>query len=393
MADSYDIIVIGAGPAGSTAARHAARRGMKVLLIDKKQHIGTPVQCAELVSQWIFRHASLTSGSIIQPIETMITHLPDGTTYEAKSPGYMLNRSLFDKELAVSAVLAGAEIFTGAKAFEGPPESVLIERGIEKEWIRAKVIIGADGIHSTVARWMGLPSLKAVVALQYEVVLFKPQSHVDVFFHPDYEGGYGWFFPKGRTANVGIGVLPPKTSMLPDMLNDFLNQLSRSGKLPRVEIVSKTGGDIPCETRHRTVFENTLLAGDAAGHAHPVSGAGILTAVISGEIAGRVAAEAIARENPEHLKNYEIEWQEAFGDSLFYGAYKRKLLNENWNKPEVDFGDLIRKTWVGFKDYYEDRKKWTIRAKALRYKSGGFVTQPFRADFHEGVIDGKESES
>ena len=94
-----------------------------------------------------------------------------------------------------------------------------------------------------------------------------------------------------------------------------------------------------------------------------------LNAVIGGEIAGRIAAEAIDRGDLRYLKNYEIEWQETFGKSLSYGALKREFLEENWNKPEVDFEGLIRKTWVGFKEYYKDRGK-NLRAKALSYRYG-----------------------
>jgi flavin-dependent dehydrogenase len=196
-----------------------------------------------------------------------------------------------------------------------------------------------------------------MVALQYEVVLFEPQFHADIYFHPDYEGGYAWFFPKGKTANVGIGVIPSKASLLPELLDRFLNQLKDSGKLPRIEIVSKTGGSIPCEPREQTVFGNILLAGDAAGHAHPITGAGIFNAVLGGAIAGRIAAEAIIQGDLSRLKNYETECHEAFGESLRYGLLKRSFLEENWNKPEIDFETLIKKTWVGFKEYYEDRKK------------------------------------
>jgi flavin-dependent dehydrogenase len=287
----------------------------------------------------------------------MIVHLPDREPFKTKSPGYMLDRCLFDKELATSAVLAGVAILTGTKALESSSGTILIQRESEKEWVHTKVIIGADGIHSTVARWTQRPSLKMMAALQYEVVLFEPRSHVDIFFHPDYEGGYGWFFPKGRTANVGIGVVAKKSARLPELLGDFLNRLNRSGELPRVEIVSKTGGSIPCDLHQQTVFGNILLAGDAAGHAHPVTGAGIFNAVLGGEMAGRIAAEAVARGDMSYLAHYETEWREAFGKSLSYGAYKRGVLDDNWNKPGIDFESLIRKTWVTFKEYYEDRRK------------------------------------
>jgi flavin-dependent dehydrogenase len=140
-------------------------------------------------------------------------------------------------------------------------------------------------------------------------------------------------------------------------MDHFLDHLVESKKLSAVEIVAKTGGPIPCEISQKSVLGNILLVGDAAGHAHPITGAGILNAVIGGEMAGRIAAEAVERRDLHHLKNYEVEWQELFGKSLFYGASKREFLQESWNKPNVDFLTLIRKTWVGFKEYYKDRRK------------------------------------
>jgi flavin-dependent dehydrogenase len=124
-----------------------------------------------------------------------------------------------------------------------------------------------------------------------------------------------------------------------------------------IQIVSKTGGLIPCEFYEQNLFKNVLLIGDAAGHAHPITGAGIFNAVMSGEIAGRVAAEAIERGDLRYLENYETEWRETVGKSLSYGTFKRRFLEEHWDKPGVDFEELVRKTWVGFKEYYEDRRK------------------------------------
>ena len=360
LSESYDIVVIGAGPAGSCAARAAAQRGAKVLLIDRRQRLGIPVQCAEFVPQGISRHASFSSACIMQRVEKMVTHLPGRIAYEMKSPGYMLDRSLFDKELAASAILSGAKISVGTKAVGLSPEGLVVKQSSKKKTIPAKVFISADGANSSIARFVGQPSLKTIVALQYEVVLSEPQNHVDVYFHQDYEGGYGWFFPKGKTANAGVGVVSSKASRLTDLLEHFLDFLKRSKKLKEIQTVSKTGGVIPCEFREKNVFENVLLVGDAAGHAHPITGAGIFNAVLGGEIAGRIAAEAIERGDLRYLENYETEWREAFGKSLSYGALKRDFLDENWNKSEIDFEELIPKTWIGFKEYYEDRRKITI---------------------------------
>ena len=359
LSEPYDIVVIGAGPAGSCAAQAAAQRGAKVLLIDRRQRLGIPVQCAEFVPQWISRHASFSSTCIMQRVEKMVTHLPDRIAYEMKSPGYMLDRSLFDKELAASAILSGAKISIGTKAIGLSPEGLVVERGSKKETIPSKVFIGADGASSSIARFVGQPPLKTIAALQYEVVISEPRNHADVYFHKDYEGGYAWFFPKGKKANAGVGVVTSKTSQLPDLLGNFLDFLMESKKLRGIQVVSKTGGLIPCEFYQKNLFKNVLLIGDAAGHAHPITGAGILNAVMGGEIAGRIAAEAIERGDLRYLENYETEWRETFGKSLSYGALKREFLGENWNKSGVDFEELIRKTWIGFKEYYNDRKKAT----------------------------------
>lgn len=357
VSETYDIVIVGAGPAGSSAAQAAAQRGAKVLLIDRKQRIGVPVQCAELVPQWISRHVDFSSKCIIQTIENMVTHLPDGSSYEVRGPGYMLDRSLFDKELVTSAILSEAEISTETKAIALSSRGLVVERGLKQEIIQSKVIIGADGVHSSVARWVGLPPVKTIIALQYEVVNPHSQNHVDIFFHKDYEGGYAWFFPKGKTANVGLGAIPQKASLLSNLMNHFFNHLMDLKRISSIDILGKTGGSIPCEISQQTVFENTLLVGDAAGHAHPITGAGILNAVIGGEIAGRVAAEAVAKRDLRYLENYEIEWRETFGKTLSYGAFKREFLEKNWNKADLSFEDLIRKTWIGFKEYFENRKK------------------------------------
>ncbi len=361
LSEPYDVVIVGAGPAGSSAARAAARKGVRVLLIDRRERIGVPVQCAELVSRWISRYATLSSDSLVQTTETMKTHLSDGKspdrTYEMKSPGYVLDRSLFDKELAASAVSAGAEISVGTKAIGLSSRGVWVEKDSKKMDVPSTVIIGADGVHSTISRWAGLPSMKTVVALQYEVANPRPQNQAEVFIHPDFEGGYAWFFPKGKTANAGLGVVPAKTALLSVLLGEFLDRLAELKGFPAIDILGKTGGSVPCEGPRQTVLKNILLAGDAAGHAHPITGAGILNAVVGGEMAGRTAAEAVLRGDLKHLQNYEIEWRETFGESLSYGAQKRKLLEENWNNSEMDFEHLIRKTWVGFKEYSEDRKR------------------------------------
>ncbi len=359
LKEQYDVVVVGAGPAGASAAKAAVRAGVRVLLLDRKQRVGVPVQCGELVSKWISRHASFSSNSILRSIETMAVHISDGKsppkTYEIKNPGYMLDRSLFDRELTASAILQGARFLSGKKAVGLSPQGLWVESGSDKEMVQAKVIIGADGVHSLIASWTGLPAQKTIVALQYEAVIEQSNPRSEVFFSPDYEGGYAWFFPKGKTANIGLGVIPSKTASLPYLLDRFLDHLVELQKLSVVNLIGKTGGSVPCGGARKTVHGNILLAGDAAGHAHPITGAGIFNAVTGGEIAGGIAAEAVLKGDLKHLENYEIQWQEAFGKALSYGKAKRDFLEKNWNDPKGAFDDLIRETWVSFKEYHRDR--------------------------------------
>jgi digeranylgeranylglycerophospholipid reductase len=357
MDETYDIIIVGAGPAGSSAARAAALKGVKVLLIDQRQKIGVPVQCAEFVPQWISRVVEFSSTCVVQTVEKMMTHLPDGSTYEMKSPGYMLDRSLFDKELAASAVQQGAHISVQSRAAGLAPDGVVIERGKGKEFIRSKVVIGADGVRSSVAQWVGEKARKEIIALQYEVVIPRRHDTVEVFFSREAEGGYAWFFPKGKTANVGLGTHPKKAATLVTLLTGFLDRLVDLKRLSGIQIVGKTGGAIPCEEPAQTVFGNVLLVGDAAAHAHPVTGAGIFNAVTGGEMAGRISAEAVLDKNLNHLQKYESEWREHFGKSLSHGVSRREFLEENWSNPSINFEELIQQTWVGFKEYYQTIQK------------------------------------
>ncbi len=357
LQEVFDIVVIGAGPGGSAAARVAAQKGLKVLLLDQKRRIGLPVQCGELVSQWIYPYLHPGSRSIVQPIDSLILHFPDGILYPMKSPGFMLDRSIFDQEMVLKALQAGARLLLGIKAIGRTPDGIKVRWRSKEGIVRSKVVIGADGVNSTVRGWSTHPILKSLSALQYEIYLPEPQSHGEIFFHPDYEGGYAWFFPKGKVANVGIGVIHPKTSLLKDLLHSFLGQLRGLKKFKQIEILFKTGGSIPCEPHPLPAFENILLVGDAAGHCHPVTGAGILNAIQGGEIAGRIAAEAVLRQDLEYLNHYEREWEEGLGNSLLYGVAKRERLEKNWNRSGMDFQELIRNCWTGFKEYHFDRRK------------------------------------
>lgn len=352
MIEQVDVLVVGAGPAGCAAARAAATEGVRVLLVERRPTVGIPVQCAEYVPAQIVGHIPVPARCIAQHIHTLHTHLPDGTIVETPAAGYILDRMLFDKALAVAAHQVGAEIWIGARASSVTDHAshltVEVKRGARKEAVRCRVLIGADGPRSTVGHCIGQTNAEFIDALQVEVVLPVPSASTHIYFDPLYRGGYGWLFPKGETANVGVGVSRKMGGDPQEALAHLLERLEiREGA-----IVSRTGGLVPSGGPVGSLcVGNTLLAGDAAGHTHPITGAGIFSAVVGGALAGQVAARAIKNGDPAVLGEYAKEWTAWMGGPLRHALDKRRYLDQRWSADPVALSNTIRETWVAFKGY------------------------------------------
>ena len=342
----YDIVVVGAGPAGASAGGEAAKLGAKVLIVERKRIIGEPIQCAEFIPGLLSTEVKFTERSVAQKVMSMRTHLFSEKCFEINSPGYILNRKVFDKELIESARTRGADVWTGAVCVSKIEQGVLIKRDSKYIEVSAKVIIGADGPKSTVGRWIGEVSRDFITALQYEMPLESPMDYTDVYFDPKIVGGYGWLFPKGETANVGVGVR--RSEGLKQILERFIGKLKKEGKI-RGNPVSTTGGLIPVGGVLNTVKDNVILVGDAAGQTHSITGGGIPQAIICGKIAGRVTAQAIKKDNLNILLEYKDKWHRIFGQELERAYIKRKFLDDFWNGTDT----ILKKCWVGFKEYYE----------------------------------------
>ena len=348
MAERVDVLVVGAGPGGSTAARVAAAEGLRVLLVEKRPVVGLPVQCAEYVPAQIVGYADLPERCTRARIRTLRTHLPDGETVETPAAGYVLDRALFDKSLAVAACRAGAEVWTATRAVERTERGVLVRRGSQTTEVECRVIIGADGPRSTVGRWIGQTNAEFIDAVQVEVVLPTPQEFTQVYFDPTYRGGYGWLFPKGETANVGVGVSLEMGGDPRQALDHLLEQL----EIAPGAILGRTGGPAPSggTVAHLRVG-NVLLVGDAAGHTHPVTGAGIFAAIVSGTLAGDAAAKAVKSGDLTALDEYEREWSAFLGGPLRHALTKRRYLDEHWSDDPAVLSSVVRETWIAFKGY------------------------------------------
>ena len=328
--DSYDIIVVGAGPAGSCAAWRAALEGLSVLLIEKDPEIGIPVRCAEGISQRGV-HAFLGDpdpGYISATINRVRLTSPDGTSVALahELDGYILDRQVFDKTLAGKAESAGAEILTGSPALGMKRSNEMWELKVHTDGsdfvIPARGIVAADGIESLVGRWAGLASHTPVRGMEscYQYTLTDldiEQNVIEMSFGSRISpGGYSWIFPKGEgKANVGLGVI---RNVAPEKITarDYLDRWVEE-KFPCAGCLREAaGGVIIGKTLYSISSDGVILVGDAAHQINPLSGAGISSGMRAGWMGGGILAEQIAAgdTSARALKRYDAMWKRTLGD-------------------------------------------------------------------------------
>ncbi len=332
-----DVLVIGAGPAGSSTAKHASLNGAEVILMDKKSEIGAPKRCAEGVSKeglsklgiepnnrWVTKE--LSGVRLVSPNGTDVWMRED----QVKLPeaGYILERKVFDKFMAMDAARAGATIMIKSLA-----------RGMRKDYdgyivscesmgddfeITAKIVVGADGPESRVGRWGGLKTAvkpkNMESGIQFEMVGLEMEDPncIEFYFGSVAPGGYAWIFPKGDDiANVGLGIVSTYTDKSAyEHLLEFVKNCPATKNAQPVEL--NTGGDPVGGMLKTLVSDHIMIVGDAAGHVNPLTGGGIITALEAGKYAGEVAAAAVKDEDysEKRLMEYQEKCKTEIGDSF-----------------------------------------------------------------------------
>jgi len=348
--NSWDIVVVGAGPGGSSAARAAAGEGMRVLVLERKKRIGYPVRCAEYIPGQLLGLVDADRNFVVQAVEGMKTFFSWRLIDESSFPGFVIDRCRFDAALASKACEAGAEIRTGVSVTGFRDGELFIRSSSgEPRTVGARVIIGADGPHSRIGRQVGLGNTGLIPGIQIRADLTAPLKTTEVHFLDDIHAGYGWVFPRGAQANVGLGMKPLAGGLsLADALKAFVARLVERG-LISPGFRSRTAGWIPAEPLRKFASGNVYLVGDAAGHTHPITGAGIAQAVLGGRMAGKHAARAVQTGDPASgAEAYQEEWHDMFGESHEKAWNRRLLLENRWE----ELGNVIRSCWVTFREYH-----------------------------------------
>ena len=357
MKKEYDIIVVGAGPAGSIAARFAAEQGISVLILEKDRDVGYPVRCGEAISKaGVEEFMTIDEKWISAKINKFALVSPDGNeaVIEFGDAGYVLERRIFDYEVAKTAAAKGAEILTRAYVngllFEdGKVAGVKYEFLGEQKEVRSKIVIAADGVESRVGRWAGLKTytdfrdMECCMQVTASNIKIDPNTLYFYFGEKIAPNGYLWVFPKsGGCANIGVGVsgMAGKKKSALAYLNDFMDK-----KYPEAPVLTYIAGGVPSIPSLKQISApGIMIAGDAARQVNPLSGGGIASGMIGGSIAGRIAGEAIKMNKPDHILSYDKEWNNRLGkrhetfDRIKNGIYN--FNDEKFNSISASFSKI-----------------------------------------------------
>lgn len=346
-----DVLVVGLGPAGSSAALAAARAGATVVGIDRKQHAGFPVQCAEFVPMALGGDG-IAVESERQPIAAMLTIVEDDAPDLTEDfRGRMIDRGRFDAELVARAEAAGVTCRFGVSLAALSADGIAtLSNGMA---IAPRIIIGADGPRSRVGEAIGLVNCELVETRQVTVPLLSAHDATDIFLSAAIPGGYAWLFPKGDVANLGLGVAPAHRAKLKPLLDGLRQRLIGEDRIG-TDILGHTGGAIPVggmNVAHGMLGARpVLLAGDAAGLVNPVTGAGIPAAVISGRMAGEAAASLLAGK-ADAAEDYAQDLDDMFGVSLARALTRRRELLAKFDAGTPAKPDL-RRGWIAYPEYW-----------------------------------------
>lgn len=360
-----DVLVVGLGPAGASAATAAALAGARVIAVDRRPVPGLPVQCAEFVPALLSTNTEAVRAAALQEIAAMETFLGDmAPDHTPDFRGVMIDRAAFDAALVEEARAAGATILCGT-AFHGVHFG-LAHLGQDMR-VAVEVVVGADGPRSTVGRLAGMANRDLVEARQVTVPLRHRHEATDIFLSAEIKGGYGWLFPRGAEANLGLGVVPEARGKLKALLEDLRQTLIAQGRIGEGQ-TRLTGGAIPvggiCGLSGELSGVPVLLAGDAAGLANPITGAGINAAVLSGQMAGATAA-AIVSDSPNAAEDYAEEITDLFGPSLTLARARRVELLDHYARGGTPDAAALRRSWIAYGDYWRrDTMKTEAREPA-----------------------------
>jgi len=346
-----DVAVVGAGPAGLEVAARLAP-DYRVVVIEEHREIGRPVQCSGLVTERVLERTGYQE--TLARISAVTVHPPGAaplTLRSSRLKAVVFDRAAFDRFCGERAARAGAVLqlcrrFVEArwtdKAVELTTEDAE-QQGKDRETLSAQLLIGADGIGGEVARSCGLKRpTEFLPAIQYEVTgLPLPSDAVQVYLGSKVAPGFfAWAVPAGERARIGL--CTDARATVPAL--EYQHHLMAREEFRGAQLLGINAGAIPIGLIPRTYADRTLLVGDAAGMAKPLSGGGIYTGLVSGACAAEAARAALEAHDlsARQLRSYERRWKAEIGTELERAYRLRKAFRAMDDRKLDEAIELLR---------------------------------------------------
>jgi digeranylgeranylglycerophospholipid reductase len=344
-----DVVVIGAGPAGLTAARELARRGRDVVVLEEHHQIGQPVHCTGLVGLGAFEELDLPREPILSVAGAAAFRAGDAPPLVVASErvrAAIVDRGAFDAALARQAAAAGAEVRVGCRVtrIDRSDEGVLahLEGGPP---LAARACILACGAQYRFNRAFGLGVPRVFVQTAQVQIPFPPLDHIEVRFGRDLApGGFAWIVPFRREGGSYARIGLMATDRVRARFDRYLAELAGEVALDRRDVPPPRLKMLPLGPVARTYAARVLAVGDAAGLVKPTTGGGIYYSVLSGQLAAQTLDEALAAERVDDtgLSRYEERWRVRLGPEIRIGLAFRAIASRLSDRAIRTLLDLAR---------------------------------------------------
>lgn len=335
----FEVLVVGAGPAGVAAAKFSAIKGVKTLLIEKQPTIMALKPCGEATSKETFRTAGVKpEPSIVIKEAYAQVYAPNMKFIEIKEMGYNINKTYFLQEIAAHAAEAGANIHVREEFIDLRYEEGIVKVKTNKGLYRVGIVVGADGFNSAVAKALKIEEksepIPTVQYLMANVNLEYPDAVRFFLGNNIAPRGYAWIFPKSeKIAEVGIGVRGVSAKRY---LDRFVKMFEK--ELGKAQIIDYRGAPVPIGGMIRdNVQDGVILIGDAAGTVIPFTGAGIHSSIAAGKVTSDIAAKAIEAEDNSRgkLVEFNVRYYEPWGRRI-QSSLKVMRLFERLNDEDLN---------------------------------------------------------
>jgi geranylgeranyl reductase family protein len=330
----YDVIVVGAGPAGTTAARHCALKGLDTLLIEKKE-FPRYKPCGGAVSGWALSALGLDLPPEIVEHECFGARIFFGShSTEASKPcrvGILVSRTSFDAFLLQEARDSGAQVLLSTRAWDFQADADHVEVVTPNGSFSAECLVIAEGAMGRMAQKIRGPYRKQEIALTMVTEVASPQNEIErrtggsiqIYFDVAHRG-YGWVFPHRGHYSVGLGGIRGKVSRPTDLLREFLAKQGFHGKQRLRGCFLPVGG-----VKRQVAKNRVILVGDAAGFVDAFTGEGIGYAILSGRLAAETIHDTLGQRDASRidLTPFQDRCHGYFGARLRYANYASRILH------------------------------------------------------------------